>query len=190
MTDSVDAWFKREVLVHEAALMRFIRRYWSRHPDEIHDLRQETYIRVYETALRSRPAIPRAFLFTTAKHLMADRIRRQRVMTIDTVGDLEVLNVLNDDLSPERRIAARQELRVLAKAFDSLPPKCRETVWLRRVERLSQQEVATRLGVAQKTVEWHLQRGMKRLADALFGSSMGRESEANVDASESQHGQQ
>lgn len=192
MAESLDTWFKREVVVHEAALMRFIKRYWSRNPDEVHDLRQETYIRVYEAAVLSRPAVPRAFLFTTAKHLMADRIRRQRIVTIDTVGDLEMLNVVNDDLSPERRVAARQELRVLAQAFDSLPPKCRETVWLRRVERLSQREVATRLGVAQKTVEWHLQKGMRRLADALFGkeASDAAPGEAHSSEGESAHGKQ
>lgn len=192
VTESIDNWLKREVFVHEEALTRFIRRHWHRNADEVHDLRQETYVRVYEAALISPPTVVRAFLFTTAKHLMADRIRRQRVVTIDTVGDLESLNVMRDDLSPERRTAARQELRVLAQALDSLPRKCREIVWLRRVERLPQREVATRLGVTQKTVEWHLQKGMKRLADALFGQddSDFRRREAHTDGNESGHGKQ
>lgn len=168
MEEPLDTWFKREIVVHEEALVRFLRRAW-RNPDDIHDLRQETYVRVYEAAAKTRPTLPKPFLFTTAKHLIADRVRRQRVITIDTVGDLETLDVMIDDLSPERRTAGRQELRVLAKAFDELPPKCRETVWLRRVENLPQKEVAGRLGIGQKMVEKHLMKGMKRLADALFG---------------------
>lgn len=192
MAESLDSWFKREVVVHEEALMRFIRRNWKRNPEEVHDLRQETYMRVYEAAAKSRPPLAKPFLFITAKHLMTDRIRRQRVVTIDTIGDLDALNVTVDDLSPERQIAARQELRVLAQIFDSLPPRCREAVWLRRVDRLSQKEIAQRLGIAQKTVEGHLRKGIKRLADAFFGNDLSGlpENEPQDIENEHKHGKQ
>src|SRR3546814_3782198 len=72
MDDSLDDWFAREILVHEGALESFLRRAWPNR-DEIHDLRQEAYVRVYEAAARSRPTTPRAFLFTTARHLVTDR---------------------------------------------------------------------------------------------------------------------
>lgn len=170
MTESLDTWFKREIFLHEEALMRFLRRIWRKDASEVHDLRQEIYTRVYEAAAISRPLLPRSFLFATAKHLVADRIRRQRVVTIDTAGDLESLNVIIDEITPERQSIARQELRILARAFDSLPPKCRETIWLRRVEQMPTRDVATRLGIAEKTVEGHLTKGLKRLADALFGN--------------------
>lgn len=83
-------------------------------PTESNDIRQETYVRVYQAALTSRPTMPRNFLFATARHLITDRVRHQRVITIDTVGDLETLNVITDDLSPERYSSAHQELRVIA----------------------------------------------------------------------------
>ena len=54
MTDPLDAWFAREILAHEAVLMQYLRRSWSRR-DELHDLRQETYVRVYEAAAKARP---------------------------------------------------------------------------------------------------------------------------------------
>lgn len=191
MDESVDAWFKREIFVHEEALLRFLRRNW-RNVAEIHDLRQEVYIRVYEAAIKARPASPRSFLFTTARNLLADRVRHQRVITIDTVGDLDTLAVLVDEVSPERRQSAWQELRVLARAFDRLPQKCRETVWLRRVERLSQREVAERMKVAPKTVEWHLTNGLKRLADALFGNELSEPGQATASSQKSvrSHGKQ
>ena len=171
MDKALQTWFKQEIVVHEEALMRFLRRSWHRDPEEIHDLRQETYVRVFQAAAKQRPTHPRAFLFRTAKHLLTDLIRRQRVITIDTVGDLDALNIV-DDMSAERGAAAHQELRTLAVAFDSLPPRCRATVWMRRVEALPQKEVAARLGVTQKMVEKHLAAGMKRLAAALFGNDL------------------
>ena len=191
MGESVDVWFKREIVVHEAALMRFLRRCWP-HAQDLHDLRQETYIRVYEAAARARPLQAKAFLFATAKHLIADRVRRQRVVTIDTVGDLETLDVTVDEVSPERRIGARQELRVLAWAFDRLPARCRETVWLRRVDRLPQKEVAARMGVSEKTVEKHLMKGMRLLTEALLGGGSADTTEdgaGNIESGQA-HGQQ
>ena len=81
MDDSLDEWFAREILVHEGALVAFLHRAWPDHA-EVHDLRQEAYVRVYEAAARARPTAPRAFLFTTARHLITDRLRRWRRATV------------------------------------------------------------------------------------------------------------
>jgi RNA polymerase sigma-70 factor (ECF subfamily) len=170
MDEPLDSWFTREVMVHDEALTRYLQRSWPR-ADDIHDLRQETYVRIYEAAREQIPAIVRPFLFTIARRLMTDRIRRQRIVAIDSVGDLDALNVLVDDISPERDMAAHQELRQLAEALDALPPKCREVVWMRRIDELPQREVAERLGMSQKTVEWHMVKGMKRLIDAMLGDA-------------------
>ena len=101
---------------------------------------------------------------------MADHIRRRRIVAIDAVGDLDALNVLIDTISAERRASAQQELRRLAEAIDRLPPKCREAVWMRRVDDLPQKEVAARLGISEKTVEKHIMKGMRLLANALAES--------------------
>src|SRR5207342_3111341 len=107
----------QEILVHEAALMHTLRRCWP-HRDELADLRQEIYVRVYEAAGKALPTQPKAFLFATARHLVADRLRRSRVVSIETMGDFESLSVLMvDGLSPEHWCGARQVLSRLAGAF-------------------------------------------------------------------------
>lgn len=148
--------------------MRYLRRVWPQQ-DDIHDLRQETYMRVYEAASRARPLSPKSFLFTSARHLMSDRLRRGRVVSIEAVGDLDALNVLIDEVSPERRLDARQVLMRLAEAFDRLPDRCREVMWLRRVEELPQREVAARLNINEKTVEKHVAKGVRLIADYFYG---------------------
>jgi RNA polymerase sigma-70 factor (ECF subfamily) len=107
MPAALDAWFASEILIHEEALLHYLRRAWPRQ-DEVHDLRQEVYVRVYEAAGKQRPLQPRAFLFSTARHLLIDRVRRGRVVSIEPVGDFEPLNVLMDEVSPERWCAGRQ----------------------------------------------------------------------------------
>jgi RNA polymerase sigma factor (sigma-70 family) len=185
VTEPLKTWFAREILAHEAALVRYLNRTWPRR-DEILDLRQEIYIRVYEAAGRARPTAPKSFLFTTARHLMTDRVRRSRIVSIEAIGDLGASSVLVDEVSPERRLDARQELKRLTWALNLLPPKCREVVWLRRVDEISQKEVAQRLGISERTVESHVLKGMRLLADAFFGATTSGQSnkEANEESIE------
>jgi RNA polymerase sigma-70 factor (ECF subfamily) len=163
----IDAWFVHEVLTLEGALVRYLRRNW---PDtsEIADLRQEVYVRVYDGAVANGiPAQTKPFVFAAARNLMIDRFRRLRVVSIELVSDLDALNVLVDDASPERIATAREELRRLQSALEMLPPRCREVVVLRKLEGLTQREVAARMGIVEDTVERQLAKGIRALADQL-----------------------
>jgi RNA polymerase sigma factor (sigma-70 family) len=191
MEESLDSWFKREILLHEQILMRFLARVWPRR-DELSDIRQESYARVYEAAQKARPQAAKAFLFTTARHLMADRIRRERIVSITAGGENDYLDVLIDEISPEQRVSANQELMRLAHAFDRLSPNCREVIWLRRVKELPQREVAHRMGLAEKTIEKHLRQGVRLLANymrthTLISRALPSEAEKRED-DETDHG--
>lgn len=168
MADATSDWFVRDILCHEAALTRFIARAWP-HPADVLDIRHDAYIRVFEAALKSRPHSPKSFLFTTARNVMADRARRLRIVSMDLVEDLDALNVLVDETSPERRASGRQQLLRLTAAFNRLPPRCREVVWLQRVDGLPLKEIAARLGIALGTAEKHAFSGMRLLADYYYG---------------------
>ncbi len=168
-TSAVDAWFVEQVLPLEPALMRLLRRHW-RLSDEWADLRQDIYLRVYESATRDGlPERAPAFVFTCARNLLIDRARRAQVVPIDTVAELDALaDVASDELTPERLAGARGELRLLQAALDALPSRCREVVALRKIEGLSQRQIATRLGIAEGTVEKQVTLGVRALALALM----------------------
>lgn len=150
--------------------MRYLRRTWSNR-DEALDLRQDAYVRVYEAAAVNRPASPKAFLFAIARNLMVDRIRHDRVVSIEVMGDLESLNVSMDGPEPPEKAGVWQELKALALAFDALPPRCREVVWLNKVDELTYQQVAAKLGVTQKTVEKQMTKGVRRLASSCWSGA-------------------
>lgn len=174
MRSALDHWFVQEILIHEEALMRYLQRVWP-HRDEVHDLRQDLYVRIYEAAAKSVPTQPKAFLFASARHLMTDRLRRSKVVSIEPMGDFDYSHVLKEEVTPERWSGGRQSLRRLSEALDRLPARCREVVWLRRVEALSQKDVAMRLGISEKTVEKHIAKGMRLLADALLSGEAAAE---------------
>ena len=186
---SLDEWFESEILPYEGSLTRYLKRAWA-NAAEVADLRQEIYVRVYESAARERPVSPRAFLIATARHLIVDRVRRERIVSIDFTQDLDSKNVLIDSVSPEQRLNARQELRQLADALDLLSEDCRAVVWLRRVEGLSQREVAARLGMQEGTVASHLCRGLKVLTKVVLRGAVegGAPEETRGDDHETEHG--
>jgi RNA polymerase sigma-70 factor (ECF subfamily) len=187
--NSLDDWFETEVLRHEASLTRYLRRAWNNESD-IADLRQEVYVRVYESAARKLPDCAWGFLLTTARNLIWDRVRRERVVSIELTQDFDSPSVLVEGISPEQRVNARQELGRLASAIDQLSANCRAVVWLRRVDGLSQREVAQKLGMQEGTVASHLARGLKILTKVVLGNDSEREAHgaAKGGSSESEHG--
>lgn len=162
----VEDWFVREVLPLEAILMHFLRHNW-RDQGDIEDLRQDVYVRVCEAAQKQRPESPKAFVLATARNLLIDRVRRESVVPIDAVADLDQLEVAIDGPAPDQSAIARQELERLQSALDQLPPRAREVIVLRRIEEHSGREIAARMGISEATVWEYLADGILKLANAL-----------------------
>jgi RNA polymerase sigma-70 factor (ECF subfamily) len=163
----LDSWFVAEVLPLEAALTRFLRRNW-RDEAEVPDLRQDVYVRIYESAAKGLPDLVTPFVFATARNMLIDRARRAQIVSIEVIADLDALDFSADELTPERHAAGRSELRLLQTALDALPSKCRRVVEMRKIDGLSQREVATQLGITEDTVERQVSRGVRALADAML----------------------
>lgn len=161
-------WFLREVLPLEPALMQFLRRS-GRSKSEIDDLCQDVYVRVFEAAQKQTPRPVRPFVFAVARNLLIDHIRKDQIVPIETVAELDTLDVAFDGPDPDRTVIAREELRRLQVALDHLPERCREAVVMRKVDGLSRREIAQRMGVTEFTVNAHLTQGVRALADMVYG---------------------
>lgn len=164
----VDAWFEREVLPLEAALMQYLQHNW-RNKSDITDLRQDIYVRVYESALKGFPESPKAFVFAIARNLLIRRMRREQVVPFEAVSDVEALGTAIDAPGPENTLIARDELRRLQTALDRLPPRCREAFVMQQIDGLTHREIATRMGINERTVQTHLRDAGRALADILYG---------------------
>jgi RNA polymerase sigma factor (sigma-70 family) len=159
-------WLARHVLPHEQALRVWLQRlrYLPLDPD---DLIQESYAILAALGSVDHIDNPKAYLFTTAKSLVLRDLRRAKIVSIVAVDDLEALGAVADDPSPERHASDRQELRRLAELVEALPRQRREIFKLRKIDGLSQKDIAMRLGVSEKTVEKHLAKAVHLLMDAL-----------------------
>lgn len=166
-TPGVNEWFVREILPLETALMQFLRRGW-RNSNDVEDLCHDVFVHIYEAASREIPHPPKPFAFAVARNLLIDRIRRENIVSIEAVADMETLGITVDEPGPDRTAIARQELRRLQTALHRLPDKWRKTVVMRKIEGLSRPEIAARLGVAEPTVSQYLAQGMTALADLFY----------------------
>jgi RNA polymerase sigma factor (sigma-70 family) len=167
---TTEQWFIEQVLPLEGELTRYLLRVLS-DKAEVEDLRQEVYVRIYESGtIRQRPAT-RYFVFAVARNLLIDRLRRQRVVTIDSFANLESLHLRSDEVPADRVLSGRQELARLETALNDLPPKCRAVFGLRKIEGLSQREAARRLGVTESTIEKQTGKAMRLLADSFLGAN-------------------
>jgi len=150
--------------------MHFLRTNW-RNSGDIEDLRQDVYLRVCEAAQQQFPAQAKPFVLTTARNLLINRARRERVVPIEAIADPDTLNLPADIPGPDRTVVARDELRRLQAAIDHLPPRCREAIILGRIEGLNGREIAERMGIAERTVSEHLAKGIAALAETLHGQN-------------------
>lgn len=160
------AWFIREILPLEAPLMQYLNRHWP-HAHDTDDICQDVFVRVYEAAQTKIPSPARPFVFTVARNLLINRFHRNRIAPISGVPDIAAFDVAADEPGPDRTTIARDELRLLREAFNRLPPRAREVLFLKRIENLSRQDIARRLGISENTVRQHLVDATRKLADLL-----------------------
>jgi RNA polymerase sigma factor (sigma-70 family) len=170
----VEDRFLLHALEFESVLRACLWRYTHNNSD-VDELLQETYARLLvvgasqqETEVRSI----RAFCLTVARNVALDWLRRQQVVPLELVSDMESLDVLDEGAQIEEIVNAHQELALLADAIASMPRRCRQTFTLRKVYGFSQKEIAAQLNISENTVEQHLTKAARRCAEALFESPL------------------
>jgi RNA polymerase sigma factor (sigma-70 family) len=159
-------WFTNEVHPHDSSLRAYLRGSFPAVRD-VDDVVQESYLKIWNARPKRPIACARAFLFRIARNVALNLLNRERISPIDAVKDLAILPVVEDGRSAATAACIQEELLLLAQAIDSLPARCREIVILRRIKNVPQKEIATRLGIAEETVEVQVARGVKRCGEYL-----------------------
>src|SRR5690606_3973740 len=109
----------------------------------------------------------RAYFFTVARNIVLKQLRRERVVRIDAVAEIDALGIVDGEPSAERAVSGRQELARVQRLIDELPERCRLVFQMRKIDALSQKEVAARLGVSENVVEKEAARGLRLILQRL-----------------------
>jgi RNA polymerase sigma-70 factor (ECF subfamily) len=150
-------------LENEVALKSYLRRFIASR-EAADDLAQEAFLRAFAAESDRLIEAPKAFLFKVAKNLALNELARRSAVAIEPLGDLESLAVLEDSsqAGADDVVDSRERIRLLACAIAALPPQCAKVFILRKMQGLSQKEIAVRLDISVRTVENHVALGLSR----------------------------
>jgi RNA polymerase sigma-70 factor (ECF subfamily) len=133
--------------------------------EEASDIVHEAFARLLGSTSLERLRKPEAFLNRIVRNLLIDRSRRvaNRALhvPIDADTDLAVPPDQADGIELEQM---RDRYR---EAVAALPERMREVFLLHRVQDLSYKEIAARLGISVRTVEWHIAQAIVRIGREL-----------------------
>ena len=133
---------------------------------EAEDVAHDAYLRVYPVIEKNQAQKPEAVLYTTARRLAFNRLKRRRIAPFAPEPPLEEFSASSAP-GVVQQVMARQELQQFEQAIAGLPEGCRAVLLLRKIELLSHQQIATRLGIAVSTVEKQHARALRLLRTSL-----------------------
>ena len=162
----VVAWVAGKVMPHEADVRAWLAR--SRMPrEDVDDVIQEAYCRLSALTDFDQIDRPDAYFFSIARNLMTGRMRRNRIVQIEAVAEIEALSPYDERPSPEREASGRIELARVRELVATLPERCRQVVEMRKIEGLPQREIASRMGITVSMVENEGVKGIRLILAAL-----------------------
>lgn len=134
-----------------------------------YDVLHDALIRFAISTSQDRIEQPQAYLHTIVRNLIIDAYKEQ-LRFLPLIHQDDEANVLDMDHplvpSAEHLVDLQQRLAILQNIIDLLPARCKQVFWLFKIEGLSQQEIADRLGISLNMIQKHLIRAMLDLLEA------------------------
>jgi RNA polymerase sigma-70 factor (ECF subfamily) len=159
-------WFAAEVQPHDSSLRAYLHGAFPSVGD-VDDVVQESYLRIWKTRAGHPIQSAKAFLFTVARRIALNIVRKKGNAPFVPLRDLGTLRVIEDKPSAADALCEQEKIDLLADAVMALPARCREIIILHKLQALPQKEVAARLGLAERTVESQTRIGVKRCLEFL-----------------------
>lgn len=152
-------------LSNRARLLGFLRSHGAGEAAE--DLLQELWLKV--AAAPDGPiAQPLSYLYRAANNLMLDRYRSQAQAAKRDQEWTEAATAVpgrSDEPSSERRLIAREQLRLAQEALDALGSRPASIFRRHRIDGVGQRQIAAELGVSLSTVEADLRRAYRAMIE-------------------------
>lgn len=160
----------------DAAFTEIYNRYWNKlfsvaanklnNPAEAEEIVQDIFLDLWKRRMEFHiTASLNAYLATAVKYKVINILtkRNQQLCFSKQV----VINSSCADISTEQWLNFEELKERLGKLVAALPEKCRFVFQLSRNKGLSQKEIASQLGVSEKTVEAHLSKAIRTLRTQL-----------------------
>jgi RNA polymerase sigma-70 factor (ECF subfamily) len=131
--------------------------------DMAEDLAQDVFLKLWETRMRIDRRTVKAYLYTIAHNLTVNQVKRRKLKF-----DFQKRPYTDREFdTPEKLIEIEEYDKRLQQVLAMLPEGGREVFLMNRLEDLTYNEIAERLGLTVKAIEKRMSKVLKILRDNL-----------------------
>jgi RNA polymerase sigma-70 factor (ECF subfamily) len=132
----------------------------------IDDILQEVFVKIWQNRKKLNSAATfNSFIFTITRNLLLNELR-SRLNNEKTKEEIRSLSLAKEYSSLEQ-IEYRDLKEKVDNLISELPERQKEIFILSRTEGLSHKEIAEKLGIKTKTVEYHISHAVRHLKGKL-----------------------
>ena len=135
---------------------------------DLEDITQEAFEKVASLENPQTIKNPRAYILAIARNQVIDRFRKEKIRlayqkSTLILGDQEI----SDDFSPENVLLGKQKISVLKKTVKSLPEIQQSILYHRKIEGMTNTQIAEKMGVSETTVRKYVEQAVEQIHIAL-----------------------
>jgi RNA polymerase sigma-70 factor (ECF subfamily) len=170
---SANVNFEQVYILHFSKMKRFAKEYVL-FDEDAENIVQDVFLQLWEKKeVMSMPVNLIAFLLTAVKNRCVDHLRHKLIVKEAAENLREeqkmLLKMKFESLEAfDQNIFSEDNLeKIIKRAIDTLPDKCREIFIKRRIEGKKQKEIATELNISVHTIESQMAIAYKKLRTEL-----------------------
>lgn len=131
--------------------------------DQAKDILQDIFFAIWRNRESLEIRNVSAYLYKAVKYEVVRALRNGQL----TASHEAYLATLPSSNTTEERLDLADLEGQVKETLDKLPGKCREVFYLSRFKELSNKEIAQKLSLSQRTVEWHISSALKHLRHSM-----------------------
>ena len=149
-------------------LMRYVYRRVGRQEDA-QDLLQDAFASLSDSLLATLSGAPEAYLRRVVHNLLYDWFRNKHVRRAELHVPIDEALTVGTPPDQETGLDEEDARQRYIAALDLLPHKTREIFLLSRVDGLPYAEIAKRMGLSVKSIEYHMTKALAHLHHIFYG---------------------
>lgn len=162
----------RPIILHKNDFEALYREYWQRLYDfalcKTHDkdvaeeIVQDLFVNIWEKRKELRVLNVQSYLFVSVRNKVINYYKQKVFADLDTA---------NDTVAPDYPLFLEELEAALQSAMGQLPQKTHDIFLLNRFEGKSAREIAAKLHIPERTVEYHITQALRQLKVLLRNST-------------------